>query len=95
MKLDQISVNFTPSQESFRTFTPSQESLRTRDLLPAEGPPLTTRELARLTGMSPSFIRKEIRANEVQAVVMGRGRKRVFRILRGEARRYMRQLGVI
>ncbi len=95
MKLDQIAVNFTPSHESFGTFTPSQESLGTRDLLSAEGPPLTTSELARLTGMSPSFIRKEIRANEVQAVVMGRGRKRVFRILRDEARRYMRQLGVI
>ena len=31
MKLDQIAVDFTPSQESFRTYTPSQESLNHLD----------------------------------------------------------------
>ena len=68
---------------------------RTREILAAEGPPITTRELAGLTGMSLTFIRKEIHAKEVQAIEMGRGRKRVFRILRAEARRYLRQLGLL
>jgi hypothetical protein len=45
--------------------------------------------------MSLTFIRKEIHAHEVKAVVMGRGRKRVFRIPRDEAQRYMRQLGLL
>jgi hypothetical protein len=80
MKPDQRAVNHTGTREIY---------------LDLEGPPLSTRELAYLTGMSPTFIRKEIRAKEVKATVMGRGRKRVFRIVRPEARRYLRQLGLL
>jgi excisionase family DNA binding protein len=65
------------------------------DLTQDQGRPLTTREVAYLTGMSPTFIREEIRAGELQAAVVGRGRKRVFRIPHREAQRYLRRLGLL
>jgi hypothetical protein len=66
------------------------------DELPKAVPesPLTTAELGRRIGMSPTFIREEIHAGHLRAIVVGHGRKRVFRILPDEARRYMRELGV-
>jgi excisionase family DNA binding protein len=66
-----------------------------RDLVEEAGSPLTTRELAEITGMSQTFIRNEIRSGELQAVALGRGKKRVFRILFAEAQRYVRQLGLL
>ena len=65
------------------------------DLIRADGPPLSTRELARLIGMSATFIRSEIRAGHLRGVAIGRGRKRVFRITAREARRYAKTLGLI
>jgi excisionase family DNA binding protein len=60
-----------------------------------EGPPLTTSELARMTGMSPTFIRAEIKTGHLRAVRIGHGRKRVFRIRVCHARAYVRRLGLL
>ena len=60
-----------------------------------EGPPLTTTELARMTGMSATFIRAEIKTGHLRAVRVGHGRKRVFRIRVCHARAYARQLGLL
>jgi excisionase family DNA binding protein len=59
------------------------------------GKPLTTSELARLIGMSATFVRKEIDSGYLRAIRIGRGRKRVFRIPISEARRYIRTLGLL
>jgi len=48
-----------------------------------------------MVGLSATFIRTEIRSGHLRAVAIGRGRKRVYRILRGEAIRYACQLGVL
>ena len=69
---------------------PSLEQLARRD-----GPPLSTRELAEMTGMSQTFLRREIRTGHLLAVAVGRGRKRVFRIQIREARRYVKALGFL
>ena len=45
--------------------------------------------------MSPTFIRKEICNGYLRATLVGRGRKRVFRIPLQEARRYVRELGLL
>ena len=66
-----------------------------RKMSPESDLPLTTTELGRMIGMSPTFIREEIHGGHLNAIVVGRGRKRVFRILVQEAHRYMRQLGVV
>jgi excisionase family DNA binding protein len=63
-------------------------------MLPLKAP-LTTAELGRRIGMSQTFIREEIHTGHLRAIVVGRGRKRVFRILATEAQRYMKQLGVL
>jgi excisionase family DNA binding protein len=60
-----------------------------------DGPPFTTAEVARLFGMSPTFVRKEIKNGALQAVVLGRGRRRVYRIPVGEVVRYMRRAGLL
>ena len=65
------------------------------DLAQADGPPLTTSQIAQLVGMSPTFIRGEIRNGALIALPLGRGRKRVFRIPLAEAARYLRQLGFL
>ncbi len=57
--------------------------------------PLTTGELARMIGMSPTFIREEIHGGYLHAVVVGRGRKRVYRIPATEAYRYIKALGIL
>jgi hypothetical protein len=59
------------------------------------GRPLTTGELAGIIGMSSTFVRKEILNGYLRATRIGRGRKRVFRIPVREARRYLRELGLI
>lgn len=56
--------------------------------------PLTTSELGRMIGVSSTFIREEIHGGHLHAIVVGRGRKRVFRILSHEAHRYMKKLGI-
>jgi excisionase family DNA binding protein len=66
-----------------------------QDLRRASGPPLTTRELAQMIGMSSTFIRGEIRSGHLRAIALGRGRKHVFRIPFSEARRYARELGLL
>ena len=68
---------------------------RLKDLSVDEGPPLTTTELAQLTGMSPTFIRGEIRSGHLRAVRIGRGQTTVFRILVPDARNYAQQLGLL
>jgi excisionase family DNA binding protein len=65
------------------------------DLVRGDARPLTTSELAGLVGLSATFIRTEIRGGHLRAVAVGRGRKRVYRILHREAIRYARQLGVL
>ena len=66
-----------------------------KDLALVDAAPLGTRDLAALIGMSATFIRAEIRSGHLRAVAVGHGRKRVFRITVGEARRYARDLGLI
>jgi excisionase family DNA binding protein len=73
----------------------SDVSLKLKDLAHRTGPPLTTAELAGIIGMSATFIRKEIESGYLRATRMGRGRKRVFRIPLHEARRYVRELGLL
>ena len=72
-----------------------QRTLSLDDLGHNEGPPLSTRELALIIGMSTTFVRTEIRTGHLRAVAVGRGRKRVFRITVDEARRYARALGLL
>ena len=78
-----------------QTPVPYANERRLSDLSLKEGPPLTTTELARMTGMSPTFIRAEIKTGHLRAVQVGHGRKRVFRIRVCHARAYARQLGLI
>jgi hypothetical protein len=59
------------------------------------GPPLTTAQLARIVGMSPTFIREEIHGGYLRAADVGRGRKRVYRIPVLEAYRYIKTLGLL
>jgi excisionase family DNA binding protein len=68
---------------------------RLTDLAMRDGPPLTTTELAKMTGMSPTFIREEIRTGHLRAARIGRGQKCVFRIPIGDARAYASRLGFI
>ena len=68
---------------------------RLKDRTRRFGRPLTTSELASLVGMSSTFIRKEICSGYLRATLVGRGRKRVFRIPAQEARRYVRELGLL
>jgi len=65
------------------------------DLADANGSPLTTSELARIVGMSPTFIRNEIKTGQLRAITLGHGRKRVFRIPAPEALTYARKLGML
>jgi len=68
---------------------------RLSDLGDGDDQPLSTRELAKMIGMSPTFVRAEIRAGNLRAVALGRGRKRVFRITVREARSYATKLGLV
>ena len=68
---------------------------RLSDLVEGDDRPLSTMELAQMIGMSPSFVRGEIRAGNLRAVAVGRGRKRVFRIPAREARNYALNLGLV
>lgn len=65
------------------------------DLARGSGPPLTTSELARMIGMSPTFVRLEIGTGYLRAVRLGRGRRAVFRIPVREACRYVKKLGLL
>ncbi len=65
------------------------------DLTDLNRPPLTTSELARITGMSPTFIRTAIRKGLLRAVAVGNGRRRVFRIHPQDAFSYARELGFL
>ena len=65
------------------------------DLVRGSGPPLTTSELARMIGMSPTFIRLEIGSGYLRAAKVGRGRRPVFRIPVREACRYVKKLGLL
>jgi len=65
------------------------------DLLAGSGSPLATGELAQMIGMSTTFVRDEIRSGHLRAVLIGRGRKRVYRIHVREALRYTRSLGLL
>lgn len=68
---------------------------RLKDLVVDEGPPLSTTELARMTGLSPTFIRGEIRTGHLRAIRVGRGQTTVFRILVSDARQYAQELGLL
>ncbi len=68
---------------------------RLSDLASGDDAPLSTREFARMIGMSPAFIRSEIRVGNLRAVALGRGRKRVFRISAREAYAYVLKLGLM
>jgi len=72
-----------------------KRSRRPKDRTRGSGRPLTTSELASLVGMSATFIRKEICNGYLRATLVGRGRKRVFRIPLQEARRYVKELGLL
>jgi hypothetical protein len=78
----------TPSRRS------SDQTRRLGDLSPKDGPPLTTHELARMIGMSSTFVRSEIRVGELLAIKVGRGRRRVFRIPIHAALAYIAKLGL-
>ena len=68
---------------------------RLSNLNDGDDQPLTTTELARMIGMSATFVRGEIRAGNLRAAVVGRGRKRVFRIPVQEARSYVLRIGFV
>ena len=81
-----------------RTRASAADASRARtvdDLARGGGPPLTTSELARMIGMSATFIRLEIGSGYLRAAKLGRGRKAVFRIPIREACRYVRKLGLL
>jgi hypothetical protein len=81
-----------------RTRSSAADDSRARivdDLARGGGPPLTTSELARMIGMSATFIRLEIGSGYLRAVKLGRGRKAVFRIPMREAFRYVKKLGLL
>ena len=61
---------------------------------PQQRPPFSTSQLSKLTSMSMSFVRMEIKLGEIKAVRVGRGRRHVYRIPFGEAIRYMRRIGL-
>lgn len=66
------------------------------DLPDANGAaPLTTSEFARMVGMSPTFIRTEIKCGELRAIRIGRGQRTVFRIPIHDAIWYARKLGLL
>jgi hypothetical protein len=65
------------------------------DLVKGNAAPLTTSELADMVGFSATFIRSEIRGGHLRAIALGRGRKRVYRILPQDAVRYARRLGLL
>jgi hypothetical protein len=60
-----------------------------------DAPPLTTQQLARMIGMSSTFIRSEIHCGQLRAIQLGQGRKRVFRIPVREARNYITKIGLV
>jgi len=64
------------------------------DLEQISGPALTIPEMARVLGVSATFIRNEIRDGRIRAVLIGSSRKRVFRIRVREALQYARRLGL-
>ncbi len=74
---------------------PSDIAQKLNDLAQKSGRPLTTAQLAAIIGMSATFIRKEISSGYLRATRIGRGRKPVFRIPLHEARRYVRELGLL
>ncbi len=84
-----------PALRTKSTMKRHRRGHRLTDLAQKTGPPLTTRELAVLIGMSTTFIRKEICSGYLRATRIGRGRKPVFRIALREARRYVRKLGLL
>jgi excisionase family DNA binding protein len=57
--------------------------------------PMTTSEVAKMIGMSATFVRKEISSGYLRAIRIGRGRKSVFRIPVSEVRRYIKTLGLL
>jgi excisionase family DNA binding protein len=73
----------------------NHRQIELNDLLHEPGAPLTTSEFARMVGMSPTFIRTEIKSGELRAVRLGRGRKPVFRILVHDAVHYARKVGLL
>jgi hypothetical protein len=58
-------------------------------------PPLSTSALAKLIGMSATFVRMEIKQGAIHAIRVGHGRKCVYRIPFKEAMRYARRLGLL
>ncbi len=58
-------------------------------------PPLSTSALAKLIGMSATYVRMEIRLGAIRAIRVGHGRKCVYRIPFKEAMRYARALGLL
>jgi excisionase family DNA binding protein len=67
--------------------------LRQIDLTSESGPPVTTGELARVTGLSVRTIQRDIALGELKAIRRSGGRR--FRVVREEARRYAIQAGAI
>lgn len=53
---------------------------------------LSPADVGRMVGFSATFIRLEIRAGAIQAVRVGRGSLKRWRIAKDEAARYRRQL---
>ncbi len=89
-------MNIRTKSEALREFDASQYRPRSLgDLGQLSGPPLTTVELARMIGMSSTFIREEIRSGHLRAVLLGRGRKRVYRIPLRSALQYVKTLGLM
>lgn len=73
----------------------SRRTLRDLADLLRDGPPLSTTELAQIVGLSPSFIRAEIRTGHLCAIRVGHGRKQVYRIAVYHARAYVHALGLL
>jgi excisionase family DNA binding protein len=73
---------------------PGEPLRRLTDLADDGDRPLTTHELARMIGMSSTFVRSEIHSGQLRAITVGRGRRRVFRIPVKEALDYISKLGL-
>lgn len=81
-------------REAQATSQRARRALRkAKDLLDDCAPPATTKELARWTGMSEDFIRKDEHSGVVKGIRTARGGRLLFG--RVEAVRYLQQMGVL
>lgn len=65
------------------------------DFARQDGPPVTPRTLALVIGVTPQFVRDEIREGELPAYQVGHGERKQWRIHWCHARTYLIRIGVL